>query len=58
MSKFQKISILGTFSKLSKKQRKAIIMLFKGDKNLEEIVKELKITERSIYNWKKDPEFI
>lgn len=58
MMKVQNSSVLDTFSKLSKKRQKAVVMLFKDDKTIEEIAKKLNVTDRTIYKWKKAPEFI
>ncbi|MEG1487447.1 phBC6A51 family helix-turn-helix protein [Lactococcus sp.] len=42
---------------LTTNQEKAVVMLFDG-RTVKKIAKELKVTERTIYNWKKDPEVI
>lgn len=42
---------------LKKKQLKAVRLVFEGKKNHSEIADELKISERTLYNWKHDPEF-
>ena len=42
---------------LTTNQEKAVVMLFDG-KTVKKIAKELKVTERTVYNWKKDPEVI
>jgi transposase-like protein len=42
---------------LRKKQLEAVRLVFEGRKNHSEIAKELKISERTLYNWKHDPEF-
>lgn len=33
-------------------------MLFENDKTIKEIAKELKVSDRAIYKWKNDPDFI
>lgn len=57
MNSVHKISDLKTFSKLTKKRQKAVVMLFENDKTIEEIAKKLNITDRAIYKWKNDPLF-
>ena len=34
------------------------MMLFENDKTIKEIAKELKVSDRAIYKWKNDPDFI
>lgn len=46
------------FFKLSKKQRKAVIMLFNGNKTQNEISQELKIGSATLSRWKNDSLFI
>ena len=43
---------------LSKKQEKAIRLLFEGNKTRKQIADELKISEGSLYVWQNKPEFI
>lgn len=57
MNSVHKSSDLKTFSKLTKKRQKAVVMLFENDKTIEEIAKMLNITDRAIYKWKNDPLF-
>lgn len=42
---------------LTTNQEKAVVMLFDG-KTVKTIAKKLKVTERTVYNWKKDKEVI
>ena len=58
MKDFHKSSDLVAFSKLTKKRQKAVMMLFENDKTIKEIAKELKVSDRAIYKWKNDPDFI
>ncbi|MCT3400948.1 phBC6A51 family helix-turn-helix protein [Lactobacillus helveticus] len=58
MSSVHKSSDLRAFSKLTKKRQKAVIMLFENDKTIEEIAKILNITDRAVYKWKRNPDFI
>ncbi len=39
------------------KKEQALIMLVSGDLNLSEIAERLKISEKTLYNWRKDDEF-
>lgn len=58
MSSVHKSSDLRAFSKLTKKRQKAVMMLFENDKTIEEIAKILNITDRAVYKWKRNPDFI
>ena len=58
MNSVHKSSDLKTFSKLTKKRQKAVVMLFENDKTIEEIAKMLNITDRAVYKWKRNPDFI
>lgn len=58
MSSVHKSSDLKAFSKLTKKRQKAVMMLFENDKTIEEIAKILNITDRAVYKWKRNPDFI
>lgn len=58
MNSVHKSSDLRAFSKLTKKRQKAVMMLFENDKTIEEIAKILNITDRAIYKWKRNPDFI
>lgn len=39
------------------KKEQALIMLVSGDLNLSKIAERLKISEKTLYNWRKDDEF-
>ncbi|MEB9610565.1 phBC6A51 family helix-turn-helix protein [Bacillus cereus] len=43
---------------LNKKQMKAIELLYQGELTRAEIAEILKVSDRTIYNWIKDPDFI
>lgn len=58
MNSVHKSSDLRAFSKLTKKRQKAVMMLFENDKTIEEIAKILNITDRAVYKWKRNPDFI
>ena len=58
MSSVHKSSDLRAFSKLTKKRQKAVMMLFENDKTIEEIAKILNITDRAVYKWIRNPNFI
>lgn len=53
-----KSSDLTAFLRLTRKRQKAVMMLFENDKTIKEIAKELKVSDRAIYKWKNDPDFI
>lgn len=53
-----KSSDLTTFLRLTRKRQKAVMMLFENDKTIKEIAKELKVSDRAIYKWKNDSDFI
>lgn len=53
-----KSSDLTAFLRLTSKRQKAVMMLFENDKTIKEIAKELKVSDRAIYKWKNDPDFI
>lgn len=42
---------------MSGKKAKALAMLVSGDFKLSEIAKELKISEKTLYNWRQEEEF-
>lgn len=58
MNSVHKSSDLRAFSKLTKKRQKAVMMLFENDKTIEEIAKILNITDRAVYKWKRNSDFI
>lgn len=39
------------------KKKKALAMLVSGDLTLSEIAQSLEISEKTLYNWRKDPDF-
>lgn len=42
---------------MKKEKENAVNMLVRGDLSLKEIAMRLKISEKTLYNWRQDPEF-